>query len=218
MRHSRSASVTLKQIRAAGMKSGALSSQWLPEVLVVLDAIPKGPTGKPMRIGLAEKLELPELASAGASSALTGALRRSLRVRRARAPPPLVARASSMLTPPPPPPEPLLDACGYVRRAVRHYLALVLHSIYAVSGNVLDADDDLAESAGLSSLTVARMRVSLEAKLGVALPPALLLRAATARALAASLLRHVRANATESGGGGGEGGDDHGDETERKRG
>ena len=56
----------------------------------------------------------------------------------------------------------------------------------------------LAESAGLSSLTVARLRVALEAKLAIPLPPTLLLQAATARGLAASLLRRARAEAGTS--------------------
>ena len=55
------ASLTLKQLRAIGLKRAAISPRWLPEMLLILDALPKGPTGKPMRIGLAEKLDLPIL-------------------------------------------------------------------------------------------------------------------------------------------------------------
>jgi hypothetical protein len=62
-----------------------------------------------------------------------------------------------------------------------------------VSAKVLDAHDDLAETAGLSSLTVSRLRAALEADLRVTLPPALLLTAATPTALAARLIRHVEA-------------------------
>ena len=35
--------------------------QWLPESLVIMNAIPKGMTGKPARIKLAEKLQLPSI-------------------------------------------------------------------------------------------------------------------------------------------------------------
>jgi acyl-CoA synthetase (AMP-forming)/AMP-acid ligase II/Leucine-rich repeat (LRR) protein len=183
------APVTLKQLRAAAMQGGALSARWLPELLVVVDALPKGPTGKPMRIGLAERLKLPMLCFRKSFITLD---------RRGAADVPSGGQGDDEAMDPnaepprEPPPEPALGSHGLVRRSVRHYLMLVLHAIHAVSGNVLDADDSLAESAGLSSLTVARMRVALEGKVGVPLPAALLLRASTARALAAGILRHVR--------------------------
>ncbi|KAL1498693.1 hypothetical protein AB1Y20_014004 [Prymnesium parvum] len=48
---------TLQQLRD-GMRKG---STWLPRVLVRTNAIPKGPTGKPKRIGLAKMWGLPTL-------------------------------------------------------------------------------------------------------------------------------------------------------------
>jgi len=50
--------VNLKELRTWAMKEERLQSKWLPEQLVWMPAIPKGPTGKPMRINLAKKLDL----------------------------------------------------------------------------------------------------------------------------------------------------------------
>lgn len=38
-----------------------LQAKWIPEMLVTMPSIPKGPTGKPARINLAKKLELEPL-------------------------------------------------------------------------------------------------------------------------------------------------------------
>jgi hypothetical protein len=50
----------LVQLRSFALKQGVMH-QWLPATLVTMDAIPKGMTGKPARIKLAEKLQLPEI-------------------------------------------------------------------------------------------------------------------------------------------------------------
>jgi acyl-CoA synthetase (AMP-forming)/AMP-acid ligase II len=50
--------VSLKELRTWAMKGERLQNKWLPEQLVWMPAIPKGPTGKPMRINLAKKLNL----------------------------------------------------------------------------------------------------------------------------------------------------------------
>ena len=42
--------VTLAQLRRAGTRGG-LGRPCLPELLVLVQALPKGPTGKPKRIG-----------------------------------------------------------------------------------------------------------------------------------------------------------------------
>ncbi|NES04122.1 MAG: AMP-binding protein, partial [Okeania sp. SIO2F4] len=52
---------TLAALRQFAMKEKELETQWLPECLVWMNAIPKGLTGKPARIGLAKRLELPTL-------------------------------------------------------------------------------------------------------------------------------------------------------------
>ncbi|MEB3341935.1 condensation domain-containing protein [Okeania sp.] len=52
---------TLAALRQFAMKEKELETQWLPECLVWMSAIPKGLTGKPARIGLAKRLELPTL-------------------------------------------------------------------------------------------------------------------------------------------------------------
>ena len=55
---------TLVQLRRAASKGGLLSRRWLPELLLVLPSLPRGPTGKPARIGLAEAFKLPLLSVA----------------------------------------------------------------------------------------------------------------------------------------------------------
>ena len=55
--------ITLQELRAHGAET--LPIKWLPETLVLLADIPKGPTGKPARIGLGERLGLPELSDEG---------------------------------------------------------------------------------------------------------------------------------------------------------
>ena len=52
--------ITLASLRDFAVGKG-LNAQWLPEVMVLLPDIPKGTTGKPARIGLAEKMRLPKL-------------------------------------------------------------------------------------------------------------------------------------------------------------
>ena len=58
-------SYSLTQLRRCGAKSGLIGRQWLPELLVHVNAIPKGATGKPARIGLAEQLGIPTLSFSG---------------------------------------------------------------------------------------------------------------------------------------------------------
>lgn len=50
--------VNLKELRSWAMKGEVLQTKWLPEQLVWMPVIPKGPTGKPMRINLSKKLGL----------------------------------------------------------------------------------------------------------------------------------------------------------------
>mmetsp|Transcript_1458 Transcript_1458/g.2712 ORF Transcript_1458/g.2712 Transcript_1458/m.2712 type:complete len:584 (-) Transcript_1458:189-1940(-) len=53
--------VTLKEMRGWATRSEKLQLKWLPEMMVYMPTIPKGPTGKPMRINLAKKLNLAEI-------------------------------------------------------------------------------------------------------------------------------------------------------------
>merc|ERR1712032_925298 len=53
--------LTIKDLRSWALKSERLQSKWMPEMLVTMPNIPKGPTGKPARINLAKKLELEPL-------------------------------------------------------------------------------------------------------------------------------------------------------------
>jgi hypothetical protein len=50
---------TLAEVQA-GLRTD-FSARWRPQLLVLMPAIPKGPTGKPKRIGLAQELQLPRL-------------------------------------------------------------------------------------------------------------------------------------------------------------
>ena len=50
----------LQHLRSFALERGIMA-QWLPETMVTMNAIPKGMTGKPARIKLAEKLQLPEI-------------------------------------------------------------------------------------------------------------------------------------------------------------
>ena len=60
--------ITLTQLRGFGAEGG-LPVKWLPETLVHMTEIPKGPTGKPARVGLEKRLGLPELSDAGSGVA-----------------------------------------------------------------------------------------------------------------------------------------------------
>ena len=55
--------VTLKQLRAFVRQNGKLRREFLPEVVVYVRSIPKGPTGKPARIGFAERFHLGSIAN-----------------------------------------------------------------------------------------------------------------------------------------------------------
>jgi len=48
--------LSIKELRSWCMKSEKLQSKWIPEMLVIMPTIPKGPTGKPARINLAKRL------------------------------------------------------------------------------------------------------------------------------------------------------------------
>ena len=43
------------------IQADQIQSKWLPECLVLVPYLPKGPTGKPKRIGLAKMMGLPAL-------------------------------------------------------------------------------------------------------------------------------------------------------------
>mmetsp|Transcript_76484 Transcript_76484/g.159129 ORF Transcript_76484/g.159129 Transcript_76484/m.159129 type:complete len:584 (+) Transcript_76484:109-1860(+) len=53
--------LTIKELRSWCVEDGRLQAKWIPEFLVTMPVIPKGPTGKPARINLAKKLDLPPL-------------------------------------------------------------------------------------------------------------------------------------------------------------
>lgn len=53
--------VSIKDLRSWCLKQDRLLSKWIPEILVTMPSIPKGPTGKPARINLAKRLGLEPL-------------------------------------------------------------------------------------------------------------------------------------------------------------
>ena len=53
--------LSVEDLRLFAEKSGQLSQKWWPECVVLLSRIPKGPTGKPLRINFAERYSLPAL-------------------------------------------------------------------------------------------------------------------------------------------------------------
>lgn len=55
-------SLSIKELRTWCQKAEKLQSKWIPEFLVRMPAIPKGPTGKPARINLAKRLNIEPLA------------------------------------------------------------------------------------------------------------------------------------------------------------
>eukprot|EP00041_Stephanoeca_diplocostata_P027911 m.779038 g.779038 ORF g.779038 m.779038 type:complete len:1064 (+) comp23276_c1_seq6:299-3490(+) len=72
----------LAKLRTLMLQSKKISHIWVPECLVFIDELPKGPTGKPMRIGLAKRFGLKPLThhtAAGAAAVSTGAVFRAKR-------------------------------------------------------------------------------------------------------------------------------------------
>mmetsp|Transcript_35269 Transcript_35269/g.70052 ORF Transcript_35269/g.70052 Transcript_35269/m.70052 type:complete len:579 (+) Transcript_35269:30-1766(+) len=53
--------VSIKELRSWCVEQNKLQSKWIPEFLVTMPNIPKGPTGKPARINLAKRLGLEPL-------------------------------------------------------------------------------------------------------------------------------------------------------------
>ena len=58
---------TLASLRQFLAIAAVLESKWLPECLVFVPSTPRGPTGKPLRIGFAERLGIPQLSHSEAS-------------------------------------------------------------------------------------------------------------------------------------------------------
>merc|ERR1719210_1941336 len=53
--------VNIKELRSWCLEGAKLQNKWVPEMLVTMPAIPKGPTGKPARINLSKKLDVQPL-------------------------------------------------------------------------------------------------------------------------------------------------------------
>lgn len=53
--------LSIAELRSFAVKEGRLQNKWIPELLVKMPSIPKGPTGKPARINLAKRLAIQPL-------------------------------------------------------------------------------------------------------------------------------------------------------------
>ena len=213
--------VSLTQIRRAASRGGMLSRQWLPEMLVILGALPRGPTGKPARIGLAEAYELPTLRLS--ASMRTVDLRgkqpmgheanRRADARKAAARRSAARKAEGKL-------EGRVDggegggrdggSGGGIRAGggggggggadggATADGALTMRGCLALvveamleASGEAVAEDDDLFDAGLSSISAARLREELDARTGASLPHGLVYEHTTARALAAAIYRIV---------------------------
>ena len=158
---------TLRELRVCA--SATLSASWLPEVVVFVSRIPAGPTGKPMRIGLAKRLELPVLHDGTPDTweCLAGGEQSDA--------PPRVA-----------PVQPVSEE--RIAPAPTVSLDEVLGMARAAGSIDISADAPLME-AGLSSMGVIRLREALQRTQpsGVALSSTLVFEHPTARLLAAAL-------------------------------
>jgi len=68
----------LSTIQDFALKRG-LNEKWIPEVLVLMSALPKGSTGKPARIGLAKRLGVPTMDASSSSLSVFDASSGSIR-------------------------------------------------------------------------------------------------------------------------------------------
>jgi acyl-CoA synthetase (AMP-forming)/AMP-acid ligase II/Leucine-rich repeat (LRR) protein len=201
-------SVSLSQLRRCGTRSGLLGRRWLPEMLVQLDSIPTGVTGKPARIGLAEKLQLPalslaksmrtidlrhNLSNAGKAAAVSapkkpkkrfvntsssGSLGASTKVPRGYGNEPPISLSNRTET---------MDENVDSTDTIDGCMRLVEVAMLSVTGQVVSESDDLFE-AGLASITTTRMREELSRRAAlVDLPPSLIYDHTTVQALAAAI-------------------------------
>ena len=233
------ASLTLRHMRdfcaglgghGGGRKGARLNPKWVPEGVLFVDWIPKGPTGKPNRIGIARALETegaltPLRAGASMADRLwdAGALSAAKELQRFAKP--LLRRQASadhLLDPPPAAAASgqqansgALLTLGGLRRRVGGLLEAALREQVAslllgedLAGAVA-AGRPLVE-AGMDSLSFERLRGQLSAQLGARLPPTLTLASGASVATIVEALTEnlsfsaaLRAGPTHGGGGGG---------------
>eukprot|EP01046_Picozoa_sp_COSAG06_P015786 COSAG06_NODE_1023_length_11042_cov_2.398337_1_plen_2013_part_00 len=192
--------VSLIEIRRCGTQSSLLGKKWLPQMLVHLSDLPKGPTGKPARIGLAEKLGLPTLSLK--KSMHTVDLRGGQPLdyesgRRAEARKAAAKRSAARRG------QPSSDTTAVAMQqgsteTMEGCVQLVTWAMAEASGEVVGETDDLFD-AGLSSISVTRLRDEIEGKTGLTLPPNLIYDQTTVRALAAAIFCIQRSTQTGSG-------------------
>ena len=185
--------VSLVEVRRCGTQSGLLGKRWLPQMLVHLSDLPKGPTGKPDRIGLAEKLRLPVLSfkksmstvdlrggqsldyeSGRRAEARKAAAKRSAARRGQQNQPSSFQTVVAVQAP-----------VGSVE-TMTDCMQLVKWAMAEATGEIVEETDDLFD-AGLSSISVTRLRDEIETKVGLTLPPNLVYDHATVRSLAAAI-------------------------------
>ena len=210
--------ITIAQLRQCTARAGLVPKKWLPEVLVLVKALPTA------RDGLAESLQqagvqdkhgmrnvdlrkpAPSHEVAKRAAARSAAAKRAAQKSNAAVGGGDQSDATTTAR--------LLAALkqGGSTCTVRGCVALVVLAMSEVCGTEVSGEDNLFE-AGLTSITAAKLRAALAEATGLAIPPDLLLvhagvsslGGAIYRALRAS--REVRAAATaEAGAEGGEGG------------
>ena len=181
---------SLTQLRACGNKSGKLGRQWLPELLVHVADIPKGPTGKPARIGFATTVGLPTLSFARSMATIdlrgsAGRAKDYESARRSGARKAAAARSAARKQ---------ARATGAGRRGgkagstdtLAGCLQLVASAMSESVGEDVDESDDLFD-AGLSSISATRLRAELDSRTGLTLPRRIIYDHTTVRALAAAI-------------------------------
>eukprot|EP00941_MAST-03F_sp_MAST-3F-sp1_P005153 g5153.t1 len=199
--------VSLTEVRRAGVKGGLLGKRWLPELLVHVNEIPKGPTGKPARIGLAKKWKLHTAFGGSNGLSLSNSMKTlDLRNSKKKMNYEAARRAEHRSKAK----KKMNEKIGKKRKkrsgsranesikfsgTMESCVALVVDAMTIASGQAVSEEDDLFD-AGLSSISAARLReeLSCRTKLGDALPHNLVYHHTTVRDLAAAILHIYRSS------------------------
>lgn len=185
-------SVSLSELRRCCSKSRLIDRRWFPEILVHVTKLPLGPTGKPLRIGLAEKMGLPKLCFTDSMKTIDmrGSASRPKDYEASRR---AEARKSSAR-------RNRRDGNGAGGDAGHNTNLLEPSSITSLDGCVQVAlvamaeasgvkvsEDDNLFDAGLSSISATRLREALIRRTDLPLPDAIIYNHSTARSLGAAI-------------------------------
>ena len=201
---------TLQMLRRAGTRGG-LGRPWLPELLVLVPTLPKGPTGKPKRIGLAQALGIPMLRLSTGMQTVdlrSGQPKEFEAARRADARRAAAQRAGARKSGIDVADSSLANSGAASERsgnrpmdksvAVRaphssldsigDCVSMVRSAFLQATGEEVGENDDLFD-AGLASITAARFEELIEKVSGLTLPPSLVYDSPNVQALAAAVFR-----------------------------